>query len=60
MMQSAISRGVSIEILLVLHKITTFFTDNSEGKLMDRNRAFLTRSPVYLGLLRWILLIEEC
>ena len=45
MMQSAIPRGVSMEILLVLHKITTFFMDTSEGKLMDRNRTFLTRSP---------------
>ena len=45
MMQSAISRGVSIEILLVLRRITTFFTDDGEGKSMARHRKFLAPSP---------------
>ena len=38
MMQSAISRGVSIEILLVPHRITKFFTDDGKGKSMARHR----------------------
>ena len=46
MMQSAISRGVSIGILLVPHRITTFFTDGGTGKLMVRHRTFSTRSPL--------------
>ena len=41
MIESAISRGVSIGILLVLHKITTFFMDDGKGKLMARHRTFL-------------------
>ena len=44
-MQSAISWGVSIGILLVPHRITTFFTDYGKGKSMTRHRAFSTRSP---------------
>ena len=48
MMQSAISRGVSIGILLVSHRITTFFTDDSKGKSMSRHRVFSTRSPQIL------------
>ena len=44
MMQPAISRGVSIEILLVPHRITTFFTYDSKGKSMARHRTFSTRS----------------
>ena len=46
MIQSAISRGVSIGILLVPHRITTFFTDGGTGKLMVRHRTFSTRSPL--------------
>ena len=45
MMQSALSRGVSIGILLVPHRNTTFFTDDGKGKSMDRHRTFSTRSP---------------
>ena len=48
MMQSAISRGVSIEIILVLHRITTFFTDDGKGKSIARHRTFSTRSPPML------------
>ena len=73
MMQSAISQGVWIEILLVPHRITTFFTDDGKGKLMARHRTFSTRSPpmpkfnafipsnhsIYLGPLRWSLPTEE-
>ena len=44
MMQSAISRGVSTGILLVLHRITTFFTEDGKGKLMACHRTFSTRS----------------
>ena len=46
MMQSAISREVSIGILLVPHRITTFFTDGGTGKLMVSHRTFSTRSPL--------------
>ena len=45
MMHSAILRGISVGVLLVLHQITTFFTDDSKGKLMARRRTFSTRSP---------------
>ena len=45
MMQSAISRGISIGILLVQHRITTFFTDDNKSKLMARHRTFSTQSP---------------
>ena len=48
MMQSAISRGVSIGMLLVSHRITTFFTDDGKGISMSRHRAFSTRSPPIL------------
>ena len=41
MMQSTISWGVSIGILLVPHRIATFFTDNSKGKLMVCHRTIL-------------------
>ena len=44
MMQSAISWGVSIGILLVPHRFT-FFTDESKGKSMACHRTFSTRSP---------------
>ena len=44
MMQSAISQGVSIGILLVRHRITTFFTDDGKGKQMARHRTFSTQS----------------
>ena len=33
-------------VLLVPHKITTFFTDDGKDKLMARHRAFLTRPPL--------------
>ena len=42
-MQSAISRGVYIRILLVLHK-STFFMDDGRGKLMACHIKFLTES----------------
>lgn len=45
MMQLAISRGVSFGMLLVLHRITTFFMDDSEGKLMAYHETCLTQSP---------------
>ena len=45
MMQSAISRGVSIGILLVAHRFTTFFTDDGKGKSKARHRTFHTESP---------------
>ena len=45
MMQLVISWGVSIGILLVPHRITTFFTDDSKDKLMTRHRTFSTQSP---------------
>ena len=45
MMQSVISWGVLIEILLVPHRITTFFTDDGKGKSMAHHRTFLTWSP---------------
>ena len=45
MIQSAISLGVSIEILLIPHRITTFFTDDGKGKSMVHHRTFSTRSP---------------
>ena len=45
MMQSAISRWVSIGILLVPHRITTFFMNNSKGKLMAHHITFSTQSP---------------
>ena len=44
-MQSAMSQGVSIGILLVPHRITTFFMDDSKGKLMAPHRAFSTQHP---------------
>ena len=44
MMQSAISRGVSVGILLVPHRIT-FFTDDGKGKWMAHHRTFSTRFP---------------
>ena len=45
MVQSAMSRGVSIGMLLVPHKITTFFTDESKGKSMAHHRTFSMQSP---------------
>ena len=45
-MQFAITWEVSIMILLVPHKITTFFTDDGKGKLMAPHRTFLTRPPL--------------
>ena len=45
MMQLAISQGVSIGILLVPHRITSFFTDDGKGKLMAHHRTFSMRSP---------------
>ena len=39
-MQSAISRGESIGILLVLHRIIMFFTDDGKGKSMARHITF--------------------
>ena len=45
MMQSAISWGVSVGILLVLHRITTFFMDDSKGKLTAHYRTFSMQSP---------------
>ena len=45
MMQLAISWGVTIMILLVLlvlHRITTFFKDNGKGKLMAHHRTSST------------------
>ena len=45
MMQLAISRGVSFGMLLVLHRITTFSTDDGKGKLMACHRTFLMQSP---------------
>ena len=45
MMQSAMSQGVSIGILLVPHRITTFFMDDGKGKLMAPHRAFSTQHP---------------
>ena len=45
MMQSAKLRGVSTELLLVPHRIKTFFTDDGKGKSMARYRKFSTRSP---------------
>ena len=45
MMQSAISQGVSIGILLVLHSFTIFFIDNSKGQLLAFHRIFLRQSP---------------
>ena len=44
-MQSPILQRVSIEILLVPHRITIFFKDDSKCKLMAHHRTFLTRSP---------------
>ena len=44
MMQSAISQGLSIGILLVPHRIT-FFMNNSKGKLMACHITFSTQSP---------------
>ena len=47
MMQLAISWGVTIMILLVLlvlHRITTFFTDDGKGKLMVHHRTSSTWS----------------
>ena len=44
MMQSAISQGVSTEILLVPHRITTFFKDDSKDKSMAHHRTFSTQS----------------
>ena len=44
-MQSAISWGVSSGVLLVLHRITTFFMDDSEGKLMAYHETCSTQSP---------------
>ena len=32
-------------MLLVPHRITTFFTDDDKGKSMARHRKFLMRSP---------------
>ena len=45
MMELAIPQGVLIGILLVLHRITTFFTNDSKAKLMAHHRTFLMRSP---------------
>ena len=45
MMQLAISWEVSIEIILVPLRITTFFKDYGKGKLMARHITFSTRSP---------------
>ena len=45
MMQSAISRGVSIGVLLLVpHRITIFFTDDGKGKSMAPHSTILTRS----------------
>ena len=44
-MQSAISQGVSIGILLVPHRITTFLMDDGKGKLMAPHRAISSRHP---------------
>ena len=45
MMQSAISQGVIIGILLVLPRISTFFMDDSKGKSMAWHRTFSMQSP---------------
>ena len=44
-MQSGISRGVSIEILLVPHRITIFFSDDGIGKLMACQRTLSMGFP---------------
>ena len=46
MMQSAISQGLSVGILLVPHRIT-FFMNNSKGKLMTYHITFSTQSPKF-------------
>ena len=49
MMQSAISRGVSIGVLLLVpHRITIFFTDDGKGKSMTPHSTILTRSAPVL------------
>ena len=45
MMQSTISWEISIGILLVPHRITTFFTCSAKGKLMVCHGTILMRSP---------------
>ena len=45
MMQSAIWRGESVEILLVPHWTAIFPTYNGSGKMMARQSTFSTRSP---------------
>ena len=44
-MQSAISWGESVEILLVSHWTTIFRTDDGSGKLMAHQSTFSTRPP---------------
>ena len=44
-MQSAISRGDSVERFLVSHWTAIFCTDDDSSKLMAHQNTFLTRSP---------------
>ena len=45
-MQSAMSQGISIGILLVPQRIITFFKDNGKGKSMTYRRTFSMQSPL--------------
>ena len=42
MMQSAVSRRIPTGILLVPHRIPTFFTDDGQGKSMTHYRTIST------------------
>lgn len=44
MMQSTISQSECTETLLVLHRVTTFFTDGDNDKLMALHKTFLTQA----------------